>query len=93
MFTLGIEPRVFKTNVGPEQTLRHDPVFKYDVTGLNNRDFVQYQIMLLNNELKWSVLDCVGNIIMTSFETPQQALLKLEARLNKEYGFTTTTIN
>ena len=92
MFTLGITPTVFMTE-GPERIMQHDPIFKFDVTGLNNRDYIQYQLMLMDKELKWSVLDCVGNIIMTGYETAEQALQALEARLNKEYGFITTTIN
>ena len=61
MFTLGMEPTV-TTNVGTEkQVIQHDPVFKYDVTGIDNRDCVQYQIMMMD-KTHWSVLDCIGNL-------------------------------
>lgn len=93
MFALGMEPTVFATNVGAEQIIPHDPVIKYDVTGLNNRDYVQYQIMLMGNELNWSVLDCIVQIIITGHETPKKALQALEAHLNRTYGFIATTTN
>jgi hypothetical protein len=86
MFALGMEPTVFKTTEVPQQTLPHDPVVKYDVTGLNNRDYVQYQIMMMD-KTHWSVLDCIGNPMMTGYETPLKALQALEAHLNRTYGF------
>jgi hypothetical protein len=92
MFALGMEPTVF-TTVGPEQIKQHDSVFKYDVTGTDNRDYVQYQIMMMDKEQLWSVLDCIGQIIMTGYETPQKALQALEAHLNRTYGFIATTTN
>jgi hypothetical protein len=91
MFSLGIEPKVFRADNGT--ILPHYPIFKYDVTGLNNRDYVQHQIMYNGKQLLWCVLDCVGNIIMSSYETAEQALQALEERLNKEYGFISPTAN
>lgn len=93
MFALGMEPTVFTADTGTGQTIPHDPVIKYDVTGLDNRDYVQYQIMLMGNELNWSVLDCIGRVIITGYETPKKALQALEARLNRTYGFIATTTN
>ena len=92
MFSLGITPTVFATE-GPERLMQQGSVFKYDVTGLNNRDFVQYQIMHNGKNKLWCVHDCLGTITMSGYETAEQALQALEERLNKEYGFTTTTIN
>ncbi|MBZ5506211.1 MAG: hypothetical protein LAO78_12185 [Acidobacteriia bacterium] len=92
MFALGMEPTVFTTNTGTEQIKQHDPVFKYDVTGTDNRDYVQYQIMM-TNKTHWSVLDCIGNQMMTGYETPLKALQALEAHLNKTYGFIAAPTN
>jgi hypothetical protein len=93
MFTLGMEPTVFTTKAGTEkQVIQHDPVFKYDVTGIDNRDCVQYQIMMMD-KTHWSVLDCIGNQMMTGYETPKEALHALEAHLNRTYGFIARTTN
>jgi hypothetical protein len=89
MIALGIEPKVFRADNGA--IIPHNPVFKYDVTGTHNRDYVQYQIMHNGKDKLWCAHDCLGNIIMSGYETAQQALQALEAHFNKEYGFTTPT--
>jgi len=80
MRALGIEPKVFRADNG--MIIPHDPVFKYDVTGIGNREELQYHIMHNGKQLLWCVHDCLGNIMMTGFETAQQALQAFEARLN-----------
>jgi hypothetical protein len=87
MFALEMEPTVFKTTEVPQQTLPHDPVVKYDVTGLNNRDYVQYQIMYNGKQMLWCAHDCLGNIILSGYGTAEQAMQALEAHLNRTYGF------
>lgn len=80
MSALGIKPTVFRADNGT--IIPHHPVFKYDLTGTGNREEVQYHIMHNGKRLLWCVHDCLGRIMMTGFETAQQALLAFEAYLN-----------
>jgi hypothetical protein len=82
MYSLGIEPKVFRANNGT--IIPQDPVFQYDVTGTGRCEELQYEIMHNGKKMLWCAHDCLGNIILARYETAHQALLALEEHLNAE---------